>query len=96
MLAVAVALDVLTTLLGLSQGLGEAGLLTSILYERLGLALGSITHYIVEYTAFACLAKLIVRLRPDIAPSNAMLLTVVYPLLAAGNNLGVLLRFSSV
>ncbi|MEB3861458.1 MAG: hypothetical protein GSR84_04470 [Desulfurococcales archaeon] len=94
LLALAVALDVLTTVAGLARGLGEAGLLTSLVYARLGLAAGALLHYMIEYDGFRFLHWLVVNLRPDVGPSSAIVLSSIYPALAAGHNLGILLRIS--
>ena len=96
LLALAVLLDVATTVAGLASGLGEAGILTSLVYARLGLVAGALLHYIIEYGSFRLLYHLITRLRPDVSPSSAVMLAAIYPSLAAGHNLGVLLRVSSV
>ena len=94
LLALAVLLDVLTTVAGLASGLGEAGLITNMVYARLGLVAGALLHYIIEYSSFRFLCYLIARLRPDVGPSSAIVLSSIYPALAAGHNLGVLLRIS--
>ena len=96
LLALAMLLDVATTVAGLTRGLGETGLITNIIYTRLGLAAGALLHYMIEYMGFMLLYRLSLRLRPDVSPSSAVLLAAVYPSLAAGHNLGVLLRVSSV
>ncbi len=96
LLALAVLLDVLTTLAGLRLGLAEAGLIINIVYARLGLALGFITHYIIEYSSFRLLYHLITWLRPDVSPSSAVMLAAVYPSLVAGHNLGILFRVLEV
>ena len=93
LLALAVLLDVLTTVAGLRLGLGEAGILTSLVYTRLGLAAGALLHYMIEYGGFRFLCYLIVRLRPDVGFSSATALSSIYPVLAAGNNIGVLLYY---
>ena len=96
LLALAVALDVVTTILGLRLGLGEAGLLTRIIYNELGPALGALLHYMIEYGGFRFLCYLIARLRPDVGPGNAIVLSSIYPALAAGHNLGILFRVLEV
>ena len=93
LLALVVALDVVTTALGLSRGLGEAGLLTQTIYARLGLVAGALLHYMIEYGSFRLLHWLIAKLRPDVGPSSAIVLSSIYPALAAGNNIGLLLYY---